>query len=690
MNCKQVANLLSQYMEGDLSPRDASQVQAHILACRSCADALERLTKAVETLDAMPKEEPEVDLYNAFRSRLAQSSRKRRPTLALPPIRRWAVAGIALMLILGGSLIGSWYQHSRTLYVSPMRGQSILDSSVAIAADASMRRQEADKPLFADQRLSGRIDVTARGENLKKVIGTIADRCGVQITVSPEIERQRVYLRLGNMPAAQVLSEVRRLFDLDWVISDGKYELVCSRRVSEMSSAVADAQAWAQAEQTLRDVMAAIKLRSSGPIAKSPLSGWNSLADEIDALGKDPNHKPNQDVLALFMIDDEVVTAVVAGRTYERSYAEMSDVQRRYMREFWETRTADNTGLRDLLRRLPGDPRLIVRMERAADGDVALIIKIERSIDADTIWVGLFDPVWGQRNTNLLSADDIRLLYNDARLGNANYDNRALDVKVGNRKGVYTLTQTLDMLSDKTNLQIVADYYTVGRDQNRIMPRELSLGEMLAVLDKEYNIAWRLEGSTLYLIHRQWPMLRETEPSEEYVGKLNASIRNNGRLSLLELADLADVSEPQLQGIESGLEDQMLRQSLRNIVWNMKGFLKAYADFTPEQRLMAESKSGLPSSGMTDLQKTQMVEAAYGGPQRKGFDMRRVEPFSFHVRQFESSQHELDMMFKGRENAGRIRTGDAGSDARQKFVVFELTGNLDEIQVFNWPDDQMQ
>lgn len=683
MNCKQVTNLLSQYMEGDLSPRDASQVQSHILACRSCADALEKLTKAIETLESMPKDEPQVDLYNAFRSRLERSSKKRRPTFVLPPMRRWAVAGLALVLLFGGSLIGGWYQHSRTLYVSsPRSGQSILDSSVAIAADASLRRQEADKLLFADPRLSGRIDVTARGENLRKVIGTIADRCGVPITVSTEIERQRVYLRLGNMPAAQALSEIRRLFDLDWLVSDGGYELICSRQVSEMSAAVAEAQAWAQAEQTLRNLKSAIDMRSSGPLAGDPLTGWNGLANEIDALGKDPAHKLNHEVLPLFMLDGQAVSIVLAGRKYERSYEEMSDAQKHYIREWWQSRWNPDGD------RVPPNTDLTMRMHRDDDGGVTLSIMISYASGSDGVGIGLFDPVWGRRNTNLLSTDDLRLLYNEARLGNPNYDNSALDLRLGNRKGAYTLRQTLDLLVDRTNLQIVADYYTVDRDQNRILPRELSLGEMLAVLDKEYSIAWRLEGSTLYLIHRQWPMLRDTEPSEDYVGKLNASIRRNGRLSLLELAELADVSEPQLRGMEEGLDDLMLRQNLRNVVWNMRGFLKAYASLTPEQRRMAESKDGLPSSGMTDRQKLRMVEAAYGSPQSKDFDVQRVEPFTFRVRQFESTHNQVDQMLNdGRMGATVISPGDAGPDARQEFVMFELSGRLEDTGVFNWPQD---
>lgn len=689
MNCKQVTNLLSQYMEGDLSPRDASRVQAHILACRSCADALEKLTKAVETMEAMPKDEPEVDLYNAFRSRLERGSRKRRPIFVLP--RRWAVAGMALVLVLGGSLIGSWYQHSRTLYVSnPRHGQSILDSSVAIAADASLRRQGADKVLFADPRLSSKIDVTARGENLKRVIGTIADKCGVRITVSPEIERQRVYLRLGNMPAAQVLSEIRRLFDLDWVISEGRYELICSRQVREMSTAVAEAQAWAEAEQTLRDIKAAIDMRSSGPLANDPLTGWNGLAREIDELGKDPNHKVSRELLPLFMIDDEAVSTVLAGRKYERSYEEMSDAQKRYIRQWWQGRSSSHKQ-----NGVPRNTDLTMSMDHGDDGGVTLSIGISYRNDdlsgsgSEGQGINLFDPVWGPRNTNMLSADDVRLLYNDARLGNPNYRNKALDVMMGNRNTVYTLRQTLDLLAEKTNLQIVADYYTVDRDQNRILPRELSLGEMLAVLDREYNIAWRLEGSTLYLIHRQWPMLRETEPSEEYLGKLNASIRRNGRLSLLELAALAGVNEPQLRGIEEGLDDLMLRQNLRNIVWNMRGFLKAYASLTPEQRRMAESKSGLPSARMNDSQKRLLVEAAYGGPQGRDFDMRRVEPFTFTIEQFESDVKDVDRMLMSQRNVKRIWAGWV-NNGTQEFVAFRLTGNLEEFSIFNWPDGPPQ
>ncbi len=293
MNCKQVTNLLSQYMDGDLSPRDASQVQAHILACRCCADALEKLTKAVETLDAMRRDEPEVDLYNAFRSRLAQSSRKRRPAIALPAIRRWAVAGMALMLILGGSLIGSWLKRPQVLYVSHARsaGYSAY-SSIAIAADMAQNRWDVDAPLVADTRLQARIDVRARGEMLGKVLSVISDRSGVEIGAAPDVASQRVYLRLDDVQIAEALAKIRRLLDLDWKVtgtgSGRSYQLICTEHVRRMSSAVAEAQAFSQAEETLRRIKQAIELRDPGLIEKLPFNGAYSVSSDIRKLRTDP------------------------------------------------------------------------------------------------------------------------------------------------------------------------------------------------------------------------------------------------------------------------------------------------------------------------------------------------------------------------------------------------------------------
>ena len=147
------------------------------------------------------------------------------------------------------------------------------------------------------------------------------------------------------------------------------------------------------------------------------------------------------------------------------------------------------------------------------------------------------------------------------------------------------------------------------------------------------------------------------------------------------------MSAPQLLGIEAALEDRILGQNLRNIVGSMQAFLMTYASLTPEQRLMVESKSGLPSSRLTDGQKRRLVEAVYGIYPDDDFDAESVRPFTFSVEQFESDMQKVDRLLQDRGSMKRIWTGGAGPGAAQDFVIFRLTGGLDEIGVFNWPED---
>ena len=114
MNCKRITKELNAYVDGELSPRQASQVERHLEQCPQCArrrDELLRLNQALEVL-------PDLGSPAGFRARLralarehAGAGRKVATILPLPRVRLATAAAAALVLaaglLLGGFMSGS-------------------------------------------------------------------------------------------------------------------------------------------------------------------------------------------------------------------------------------------------------------------------------------------------------------------------------------------------------------------------------------------------------------------------------------------------------------------------------------------------------------------------------------------------------------------------------------------------------
>lgn len=62
MACEKIQDLLSPYLDGELTPEEKAAVEAHLSSCRECAELLSLLRVATESLAAFPEVEPGPDL----------------------------------------------------------------------------------------------------------------------------------------------------------------------------------------------------------------------------------------------------------------------------------------------------------------------------------------------------------------------------------------------------------------------------------------------------------------------------------------------------------------------------------------------------------------------------------------------------------------------------------------------------
>jgi anti-sigma factor RsiW len=73
--CRQAVELMTEYLDGVLPPRDRARLEAHLAGCPHCSEHLAQLRITIETMGrAQPEDvEPEaldelVDLYRQWRS----------------------------------------------------------------------------------------------------------------------------------------------------------------------------------------------------------------------------------------------------------------------------------------------------------------------------------------------------------------------------------------------------------------------------------------------------------------------------------------------------------------------------------------------------------------------------------------------------------------------------------------------
>jgi hypothetical protein len=102
---------LSEYLDGELTPRDRAEIDRHLTICASCRTTLEELREVVARAGRLVATPPDADLWPGVAHRVmsAQDAPSKTLTFARRAPRRFsftlpqlAAAGIALMVLSGG------------------------------------------------------------------------------------------------------------------------------------------------------------------------------------------------------------------------------------------------------------------------------------------------------------------------------------------------------------------------------------------------------------------------------------------------------------------------------------------------------------------------------------------------------------------------------------------------------------
>jgi anti-sigma factor RsiW len=72
LTCRELVTIVTDYLEGSLTPEDRARFEAHIAGCPGCTIYLEQMRQTIEALGHLPEEsitpEAEGTLLAAFRS----------------------------------------------------------------------------------------------------------------------------------------------------------------------------------------------------------------------------------------------------------------------------------------------------------------------------------------------------------------------------------------------------------------------------------------------------------------------------------------------------------------------------------------------------------------------------------------------------------------------------------------------
>src|SRR5690242_13534228 len=157
MSCAVTQELLTGYVDGELSPRQAAEVSAHLTTCGACSQEYEGVLKTVQLLRAglSPWRAPDV-----LRARIQSALREEPATrLSLVRYRRqlpWRAVAAALAIAIGSSAL-TWFTANRRA-TTPMLADEVVASHIRSLmpghlTDVRSNDQHNVKPWF-----NGRLD----------------------------------------------------------------------------------------------------------------------------------------------------------------------------------------------------------------------------------------------------------------------------------------------------------------------------------------------------------------------------------------------------------------------------------------------------------------------------------------------------------------------------------------------------
>lgn len=141
MDCRDIREKLSAYMDGELEGALMKAVADHVEACEACRDEVRRMEAAWDLLDGVTVPEPSRALKDRILQNAAGPSRTGAGASLWSAFRRWpmtlAAAAAVLFGVLFGSLLGQAYETSPQTESAPQTAYAPQEESLETAVSAN-------------------------------------------------------------------------------------------------------------------------------------------------------------------------------------------------------------------------------------------------------------------------------------------------------------------------------------------------------------------------------------------------------------------------------------------------------------------------------------------------------------------------------------------------------------------------
>jgi hypothetical protein len=181
--------------------------------------------------------------------------------------------------------------------------------------------------------------------------------------------------------------------------------------------------------------------------------------------------------------------------------------------------------------------------------------------------------------------------------------------------GKVTTADVMEALHRATRMPVVADYYTRLYPLASVTVRNRSLFDTLNQLADAMHLRWTKDGGWLQFRSASFYDDRLQEVPNRLLSRWEASRHQRGALSLDDLLEIGQLSDPQLDA--SGMaEGARLCRGLAE--WDLarrrtlRPHVRYLAQLSPAQRQAAQSVKGLPFTQLTLPQQQQFIALALG------------------------------------------------------------------------------
>ena len=228
MSCPSFQEMLSAYLDGELSPEEARSLEEHLAVCEDCRRELEELKSLVAALGSLPPPEMPLGLHAAIMGRVRSEAStgfgRFRRVLPRWTLRQWVPAAAALALIvLVSATFGVWYANRKQgldLAGHPISGgvgTQVLKDQGSVASDikAAPPQYSAVSPQVRSSGAGEPASVAPAGKGGES--SSVSAGAGILATGTPQdvqrklIERAQVSLEVGKGSVQRAAEEAMNL-----------------------------------------------------------------------------------------------------------------------------------------------------------------------------------------------------------------------------------------------------------------------------------------------------------------------------------------------------------------------------------------------------------------------------------------------------------------------------------------------